>query len=187
MKNIVIYLSASVLLINLNLTYADVIVPEVANAQKRFADNPTLFDQTDQYCTDKKIGASCQISGNVFEGGDAGTCQRSLVNLKIALQCQRTEKVIIDRKLPNVFSLRPPFPKVFDQFCAKLKAGETCKVNLIHNGKPEQYTGICKQHRESSGYRLRPQVREVLSCEAKNPTPARVYKPVSTLKKLFKY
>ena len=180
-------LSACLLGFNLCTANADLILPEVADAQKRFNDNPSLYDKTDKYCQDKKIGAACQISGTVFEGGGKGKCERALVNVKIALACQRDEQVTIDRKLPDTFSHTPPFPQVKDQFCAKLTAGAKCSVNLLHNAKPETYTGVCKQHREERGYRLRPEVREVLSCEPLKPTPARVYKPVSTVKKLLNF
>ena len=178
---------ACVLGFSLFSAHADLILPEVADAQKRFHDNPSLFDQTDQYCESKKINAACKISGTVFEGGGKGKCERELLDLKIALVCKRTESVTLDRKLPDIFSQTPPFPQVKDQFCAKLTAGSACTVTLLHNDKSEQYKGICKQQREERGYRLRPEVREVLSCEPLKPTPARVYKPVSAVKKLFSF
>ena len=164
---------------------ADLIVPEVAQAQQRFTDNPTIFDQTDQFCTDKGIDAACTLPGTVFEGGGNGQCKRELTDLKISLQCQRTESVEIERQIPETFSVEPPFPKVTDRFCTKKKAGDKCSVNLNHAGKEETYDGVCEENRDEQGYRLRPQVRLVLSCEPVKKLPARVYTPVSAVKKLF--
>ncbi len=180
---------ACALSISLLPAQADVVWPATINAQKRFQNNPSLFDQTDQYCENKKINAACEIKGTVFEGGGKGKCERSLSNLKISLACKRNEQVLIDRKLPELFSQTPPFPQVKDQFCAKLTAGAKCSVTLLHNAKSETYTGICKQHREEQPGARRHSIkaREVLSCEATKPTPARVYKPVSTVKKLLNF
>jgi hypothetical protein len=167
------------------VAWADLVIPEVAEAEKRFQDNPTIFDQTDQYCTDKAIDAACALPGNVFEGGGSGTCQRSLTGLKISLGCQRTESVEIDRQIPDKFSVDPPFPQVTDRFCAKSKEGASCTVELKHNGKVESYEGICQRNEDSQGYRFRPMVRSVLSCEPAKKTPERVYTPVSSVRKLF--
>lgn len=71
---------ACVLGFSLFSAHADLILPEVADAQKRFHDNPSLFDQTDQYCESKKINAACEISGTVFEGGGKGKCERELLD-----------------------------------------------------------------------------------------------------------
>jgi hypothetical protein len=168
---------------------ADVVWPATISAQKRFQNNPSLFDETDQYCENKKLSAACEISGTVFEGGGKGKCERKLNHLKIALVCNRKELVKIDRMLPSTFSETRPFPLVKDQFCAKLKVGAKCSVTLLHNGKPEHYTGICKQNLEGQpGVQRRPsKVREVISCEPIKPTPERVYKPVSTVKKLLNF
>lgn len=164
---------------------ADVILPEVAEAQKRFNDNPGIFDQTDQYCTDKAIDAACTLPGNAFEGGGNGQCKRELTGLKISLQCQRTDRVEIDRKIPDTFSVTPPFPKVADRFCTKKKAGDACTVELTHNGKPESYPGVCAESQDEQGYRLRPQVRLLLSCQPASKAPERTYTPVGTIKKIF--
>jgi hypothetical protein len=165
--------------------WADLVIPEVAEAEKRFQDNPKIFDQTDQYCTDQAIDAACTLPGSVFEGGGTGACKRSLTGLKISLECQRTESVEIDRQIPDKFSVDPPFPQVTDRFCGKSKQGENCTVDLKHNGKTESYQGVCQQHDDAQGYRFRPNRRTVLSCEPVKKLPERVYTPVGAVRKLF--
>ncbi|MDX9988135.1 hypothetical protein [Thiothrix unzii] len=177
-------LGATLALLSCNVS-ADLVIPEVAEAQKRFQDNPDIFDQTDQYCTDKTLDAVCTLPGTVFEGGGKGQCKRELTDTKISLQCQRTESVEIDRKIPDTFSIDPPFPNVTDRFCAKKKAQDTCSVTLSHNGKQETYDGVCEELRDEQGYRFRPQVRLLLSCQPVKKAPERVYTPVSTVRKLF--
>ncbi len=164
---------------------ADLVIPEVVEAQKRFQDNPGIFDQTDQYCTEKTLDAVCTLPGTVFEGGGKGQCKRELTDTKISLQCQRTESVEIDRKIPDTFSIDPPFPSVTDRFCAKKKAQDTCSVTLNHNSKQETYDGVCEESRDEQGYRFRPQVRLLLSCQPAKKAPERVYTQVSTVRKLF--
>lgn len=165
---------------------ADLIAPEVADAQQRFTDNSKLIDQTDQYCTNKTIDDACTIAGTVFEGGGKGKCVRELVDLKITLQCQRTESVIIDRQIPDKFSQKPPYPQVTDRFCAQLKVGNPCQVTLKHNNKSESFKGLCKTHQEQRGYRFMPEIQQVLSCEPSKPTPARIYQAINPVKKLLK-
>ena len=91
----------------------------------------------------------------------------------------------IDRKIPDTFSIDPPFPSVTDRFCAKKKAQDTCSVTLNHNSKQETYDGVCEESRDEQGYRFRPQVRLLLSCQPAKKAPERVYTQVSTVRKLF--
>lgn len=179
-----LYLGISLLAAHMQ-AQADLISPEQSSAQERFQNNPKLIDQTDQYCANKSIDAACTLAGNVFEGGGQGKCVRELVDLKITLQCQRTESVSIDRQIPEQFSSKPPYPQVTDRFCAKLKAGASCKVELKHNAKTETYQGVCKQHQEQRGYRFMPDTQIVLSCEPIKPTPLRTYQALNPVKKLW--
>jgi hypothetical protein len=184
---------------------ADLIPPRAAEALTRYQDNPKAFDQADAYCAKKKPGAACSIPGNAFEGGGAGRCERHIEpgSDTIDLQCQRSERITIDRRLPagdflaNAYacaqSPRDPghncseAPLVPDRFCSGRSAGQACSVELTRDGRNETYAGVCTRGEqvESFYYQGRRTARRpILSCEPVNKAPERVYTPASSWERL---
>lgn len=93
------------LLFNCLPVRADLIPPEVGEAQDRLRANPMAYDRVDEFCDGKKPGAGCTITGTTFSGGGEGVCtnfvNRHQAPIAIDMSCVRNGEVRIERKLPE--------------------------------------------------------------------------------------
>ena len=191
---------------------SDLIPLAVAEAQSRLRANPDTFDLADQFCTGRKRGDSCLVSGNAFEGGGPGVCD-AFARDKILLKCVVRSEVIVDRQIPDggfvtsdsacreyrsavaqgrtpaarPFECDPPANPLTDRFCRGLGVGSACTAEMRVDGRREEHGGSCKsveEYKYARAYGGRPMpTRTVLKCE-----PAKfvehVYSPASWLDKL---
>lgn len=192
------------------LLQADVISQQAWNAEQRFNQFPNVFDRTDQYCLDAKVGAACVIPGTAFAGGGQGVCERDFEHGRryIDLRCVPINQPRIERQIPdgrfrrdardcddnpqNKKEVRPfecvdPAP-VSDHFCRDHRNGDACIAEFMLAGKPQQESGRCTMTIEQYkyyhyGYRIA--TRPVLQCIAIQPAPAAVFTPVPLSKKLL--
>lgn len=188
---------------------ADLISPEVQSARDRLRANPNTYDRVDNFCTGKKPGDACSISGSTFAGGGDGSCSNSInkTTSTIDLTCVRNGEVWIDRRLPDggfvndpelckmgedkesgqKWDCKPMVPTPADQFCKGKSLGGRCTVELTYRGRTEQHNGTCKQVTETEkfyfwGYRTA--TRQVIRCEPPL-VPPRTYTPASWRQKLL--
>ena len=188
---------------------ADLISPQIQAARDRLRENPNTYDRVDNFCTGKKPGEACLITGSVFSGGGSGSCN-NVINENgaiIDLTCVRTDEVSIDRKLPEdgfvndpelckrgadresgqQWNCKPMVPTPSDRFCKGKKLGGPCVVELVYQGRNEQGEGICQKIVETESFYFeghRTATRQVIRCEPPSLSP-RTYNPASWRQKLF--
>jgi hypothetical protein len=152
---------------------ADVIPPHVREARDRLQANPNTYDLADQFCTGKKRGDSCTLSGTPLEGAGSGLCQPEIAG-KIQLTCIRNANVTIDRQIPaggfvsndwacqrylqavsrgqplptRPSDCEPPAQPVTDRFCRGVVAGNPCMAEVQIDGRTELNPGVCKEATE---------------------------------------
>lgn len=190
---------------------ADVIPPQVQQAEQRLRDNPRSFDRADQFCAKRSVGAACLLPGDALAGGGAGVCRNALdgTRTQIDLSCERRATVTIDRGLPaggftlpahvcgdaegaavarsRGYSCTRPAETPQDRFCAGRRVGAACEATLSVDGKPVVNAGVCARVTESAprfyfrGWQTAQ--REVLQCVSAKPV-VRDHKPVSWWRKV---
>lgn len=144
---------------------ADLISPQVEEAQHRLQANPNTYDRVDNFCKDKKPGASCTMPGTIFAGGGEGICQNYFNRNEstIEMSCIRQSEIRIDRDIPEWGASSPT-----DRFCKGKNAGNPCTVELSYQGRTEHPEGVCKEMTETQRYYRQgyhTNYRSVLSCE----------------------
>jgi len=193
-------------------TFADVMSFSLtARPESRLADNPKAFDRVDQFCSDKKIGDACVISGEVFAGGGEGICLNKIVRINeymmrsgtIDLLCVRKHEPVFERQLPchadgvTWVQRRPDqnlpadvceelLPVPTDQFCIGKKIDSACMATFTYQGKLfEQLAGVCKESYQIVGkLRDRTVRRQEVRCESSTPTELNMIE-LSWWEKLF--
>lgn len=193
---------------------ADVLPPQALGLEERFRNYPGTFDRYDQWCDGRRVNDDCLIPGSPVEGGGEGTCQRLVQTggSQIDLLCVRKLRLDIERDLPrdswgadaalceNAKSsdsmaqilkglgwLCGERPVVADKYCRGRQVGQQCTLNYSLDGQEKTFSGICRRDLEfqSSYYQgRRTLTRVTLMCEAAQPTPALVLKPLSAWRKL---
>jgi hypothetical protein len=190
---------------------ADVIPPDVREAEQRLRDNPKAFDRVDQFCAKRTIGAACTIPGDALAGGGAGVCRNGLdaSRRQIDLRCERSATVKIDRGLPAGGYALPPHvcaepegaeiarreghgctpsaQPLQDRFCAGRAVGAVCEAALVVDGKTVRNKGVCARVTESAprfyfrGWQVAQ--RELVQCVSAKPVTHDL-KPVSWWQKV---
>ncbi len=160
--------------------WADLLNPDVREAQERLFSNPQIYDRVDQYCKGKNPKAECEISGTVWEGGGKGVCvnRYSQTENSIDLSCERAGEIRIFRGSPDGSNA--------DRFCRGKKVGSVCTAEFIYQGDEMHADGKCVElkFRERASLRSRlPTTHREIRCEP--PAVARTYTPASWTKKLF--
>ena len=183
---------------------ADLLPMSEHDSQRRRAD-ANSYDQADQYCKGRKVGDSCLLLGNPFEGGGEGVCTGELgtegdgmrlhCNLTVSPEIDRqlpaspftADSIICDESLPPEGHCAPP-PYVTDRFCSGQELGEACEVELSLGDKTEQYPGLCLYRKQivlahrREGWSTE---RQVLMCMPANTPPAREWHKVSLWRQLW--
>jgi hypothetical protein len=193
---------------------ADLISPEGVPAAKRLANNPRAFDRSDEYCKGKKVSDACTMPGNLFAGGGDGVCKNELNrrSYTIDLLCEREDNTIIERKLPeggfvndaslcrdagkvesdgsstpSPWNCKPTVPTPRDQFCAGKEVGAACTVQLLYQGRQEEFDGVCKEEVQSRSFYYqgpRTVTRQVVQCQSPEALPPRTFTPATWWQKL---
>lgn len=179
------------------LAQADLIPPGLEMLQERIRVDPGFYNEADQFCLGKALGARCMVDGAPFDGGGAGTCRRKLEpwQRKASAECVVDVPPVIDRAwtstrfqldqatcrqmqgsrfysdhLASMNASCEPVPVAADQFCDGRKEGDACIVKLQVNGKALESAGRCASERETRevGYREFIE-RPLLLCKPRQP------------------
>jgi hypothetical protein len=191
---------------------SDLIPHDVADARARLRANPDTFDVADQFCTSKKRGDACTLSGTAFEGGGPGRCE-AIASGQILLKCVGGSRMTIDRQIPSggfvtsdpacreyrqaMAEGAPTGPRpvecdpsaipLTDRFCRGLSVGSACKAEIKVDGRDESHSGTCKDLQEYKYARMyggRPMpTRTILQCEPPRRVQ-HVFTPATWLEKL---
>ncbi len=197
------------------VAHADVLPPQAADAAERFRNNPGAYDRTDEWCEGRRVDAACQITGNAFEGGGPGICERDLNrrDYQIDLRCVLKPTPRIERAIPDgpwqadadvcALAARSDSaaqtvraqgwlcaepPVLADRFCKGVEVGQRCVAEVPIDGRVQRFDGVCSRQLDTKGTYFqgrRTLTRPVVSCEPEHPVPASTLKPVSAWRKLF--
>ncbi len=193
------------------LAQADLIPPQQVKAEARMAQNPNLYDRSDQYCLNKKIKAACLIDAHPVLGGGPGRCERLIDRntWTIDLQCQVDDLVLPEGPEnapfypPHDFCSNGKVPPAFvstmacppqrtipaDRFCQGRQIGQACTLEYRSSkGKPGSVAGQCQRIQEFDDFYFagwRQAQRTVIVCRPPGPAPVRQWTERSLLKKLL--
>ena len=154
---------------------ADLLPPGDFLLRERMKAEPGFYDEADQFCRTKAVGAPCSLPGHAFDGGGDGRCERRLEarGRHAQLICSVKPAYTIDRQLPaSPYQFSPtacwawthdkgfrermaylnarcePAPVAADRFCKGKQANEACKAEITLQGRQEQRPGRCESDME---------------------------------------
>ncbi len=159
-----------------SLAWADTLPNSVYQARERMEQDPGHYDRADQFCDEKKVGSSCVIPGNPFEGGGNGTCRTSANRNSGAIEsrCTLNNMPEVLGSLPDGGyrapesicengGLKEPFadafrnknlschatPVVSDQYCSGKAVGSPCHAEVRSGSTESKYPGVCAESEDS--------------------------------------
>ena len=154
---------------------ADLLPPGDFLLRERMKAEPSFYDQADQFCRSKPVGAACSLPGHAFDGGGEGVCERhrDARGRHVQLTCEVAPAFTIDRRLPDSpYQFSPtacwawthdkafrermaylnarcePATVAADRFCTGKSVNEACTAEVTVQGRQEAVAGRCEQDTE---------------------------------------
>lgn len=182
--------------------HADLLPPGDFLLRERMKAELGFYDEADQFCRAKAVGAPCSLPGHAFDGGGDGRCERRLEarGHHAQLICTLKPAYTIDRQLPkSPYQFSPtacwawthdkafrermaylnarcePAPVAADRFCKGKQANEACTAEITFQGRQEQRPGRCELDMERFDIAPpRVMVRPRLLCQSATPVQREV-------------
>ncbi|WP_028602687.1 hypothetical protein [Ottowia thiooxydans] len=169
----------SLLVFGINIAHADLLPPQAAPLQQRFAENPQAYDRVDPWCKSLTVNEACTIPGNTLQGGGSGQCKRSMDRSYryIDLTCSLNVRPVIERGLPSGpwqawagYCGPPGSPPrdaaqlsqmqtmgwsceepalATDRFCTGLTEDQACTLSVTAGATVSNFDGVCQRKTES--------------------------------------